>query len=219
MLLVRAWAIKQYYTMTKKRTEQQSGHEILDAELLLRAYTIGYFPMAESKNGTIRWFSPDPRGILELDEFKIPRSLKQIVRKKLFDIRINTCFEDVIRQCSQREETWISETIVQSYLELYRLGFAHSVEAWYQNSLAGGLYGVALGGAFFGESMFTRISNASKVCLVHLVERLKERGYTLLDVQYLNPHLARFGAKEIPRSEYLKRLQNAIQLQRSFYES
>lgn len=204
--------------MTKKRTGQQSVHEILDAELLLRAYTIGYFPMAESKNGAIRWFSPDPRGILELDEFKIPRSLKQIVRKKLFDIRINTCFEDVIRQCSQREETWISETIVQSYLELYRLGFAHSVEAWYQNSLAGGLYGVALGGAFFGESMFTRISNASKVCLVHLVERLKERGYTLLDVQYLNPHLARFGAKEIPRSEYLKRLQNAIQLQRTFYE-
>lgn len=196
--------------------EQRQEFDVIDPELLLSAYCAGYFPMAESKNGPIRWYSPDPRAILELDEFKVSRSLRQIVRKQIFEIRINTVFKEVIRACGERSETWISEAIVQSYVQLHRLGFAHSVEAWVGNQLAGGLYGVAINAAFFGESMFTRISNASKVALVYLVERLKERGYLLLDVQFLNPHLVQFRAKEIPRNEYLKRLQKAISTPCSF---
>jgi leucyl/phenylalanyl-tRNA--protein transferase len=196
--------------------EQRQNDEILDPELLLAAYCAGYFPMAESKDGSIHWFSPDPRAILELDEFRVPRSLRQTIQKQKYEITVNSAFEDVMRYCGNREETWISETIVQSYCKLHQLGYAHSVEAWYSNKLVGGLYGVAIGGAFFGESMFSTMSDASKVCLVFLVNRMKELGFTLLDVQYVNPHLLRFGAKEIPRSQYLKRLQHAIKKQCSF---
>lgn len=191
---------------------------IIEPDLLLAAYRAGYFPMASSRTGSIRWYSPDPRAIIPLDAFKISRSLRQVVKRRIYEIRINTAFESVIRNCAVRDETWISEEIVQSYLNLHRLGYAHSVEAWREGALAGGLYGVALGGAFFGESMYSRKRDASKVALVHLVERLRERGFALLDTQYLTPHLAQFGTMEISKEDYLTRLKHAVEKQVSFME-
>ncbi len=184
----------------------------------MEAYCSGYFPMAGSREGAIGWYSPDPRGILDLNEFIISRSLRRTVRKKIFDIRVDTDFENVLRSCSDRAETWISETIVQSYLKLFQIGAAHSVETWHKGSLAGGLYGVALGGAFFGESMFSRMPDASKAAFVFLVNRLKNRGYLLLDTQYITPHLKSLGAKEIPREQYMQRLERALQIQCAFVE-
>lgn len=175
--------------------------------------------MADSKTGEIGWYSPDPRAIFDLERFNIPRSLHTVVKNNIFEIRVDTRFEEVMRQCGARDETWISEDIVRSYLRLHALGFAHSVESWKEDQLVGGLYGVALRGAFFGESMFSRITNASKVALVHLVERMKRRGYELLDTQFNTPHLAMFGAEEISREEYLRRLQSAIQKKCSFIEN
>jgi leucyl/phenylalanyl-tRNA--protein transferase len=189
---------------------RRSKSRVIEVDFLLAAYCSGYFPMAEPLSGEIGWYSPDPRAIIDLDEFNIPRSLKLTIKKGVFDIRINERFEEVIRACGQRKETWISEEIIQSYVQLHRVGFAHSVECWHEGTLAGGLYGVALRGAFFGESMFSRVRDSSKVALVHLVERMRERGYVLLDTQFLTPHLARFGAKEIPRAEYLERLKSAL---------
>jgi leucyl/phenylalanyl-tRNA--protein transferase len=191
---------------------------IIDPKDLVSAYCSGYFPMSDKREGVIGWYSPDPRALLDLDEFKISRSLRRTVQKKIFDCRIDTDFETVLRSCGNRADTWISETIVQSYLKLFQLGAAHSVETWHQGVLAGGLYGVALGGAFFGESMFSSIRDASKVALVFLVNRLKERGYVLLDTQYITPHLKSLGAKEIPREQYLQRLERALQNQCSFVE-
>ncbi len=199
------------------RVQEQQHADNIDVGLLLSAYCRGYFPMAEHKEGAIRWYSPDPRAIIELDQFHIPRSLRQVIRKNIFEIRINTSFETVIRECSNRDDTWISEAIIKSYCRLFELGFAHSVEAWKDSQLAGGLYGVAIGAAFFGESMFTRVSNASKACLVYLVNNLKQRGYQLLDVQFVNDHLKQFNVTEIQRSIYLQRLQQALQLQCTFY--
>jgi len=166
--------------------------------------------MAESRNGEIRWYSPDPRAIIPLDTFKVSRSLRQTLKKNLFLIRWNTSFEEVMRSCAERDDTWISEEIIKGYLELHRLGFAHSVESWKGGILSGGLYGVALGGAFFGESMFSRERDASKVALVHLVERLRENGFELLDTQFITPHLATFGTVEISRREYLILLKKAV---------
>lgn len=173
--------------------------------------------MADSRDGEIHWYSPDPRAIIPLDTFKISRSLKQTIKKNIFEIRINHSFEDVIRNCAKRDETWISEEIVQSYLELHRLGYAHSIESWHNKKLVGGLYGIALGGAFFGESMFSLMKDASKVALVALVEILKERGFKLLDTQYTTPHLKYFGVVEISRDEYLQSyLKTAIAIKCSF---
>jgi len=183
---------------------------IIEPDFLLAAYCSGYFPMAEPITGEIGWYSPDPRAIIDLKEFKIPRSLRLTIKKRIFEICLNQRFEEVIRACGNREETWISEEIIQSYLELHRMGVAHSVECWRGDVLAGGLYGVALRGAFFGESMFSRERDASKVALVHLVERMKQRDFELLDTQFLTPHLAQFGAKEVPRTEYLDRLKRAL---------
>jgi leucyl/phenylalanyl-tRNA---protein transferase len=166
--------------------------------------------MAEPGSGEIQWHSPDPRAIFDLEEFHIPRSLSLTIKKKHFEIEIDREFETVMRRCGEREETWISEGLLQSYVELHRLGLAHSVECWREEKLVGGLYGVSIAGAFFGESMFSIERNASKVALVHLVDRLKERKYELLDTQFLTPHLARFGAKEIRRTEYLMRLEKAL---------
>jgi len=180
-------------------------------ELVLAGYRQGIFPMADD-DGTIYWFSPDPRTVFEFDRFHVPRTVRQLVSRKVFEIRINTAFDEVISACAAGRRTWISSQIIELYQQLHRLGFAHSVEAWQGGCLAGGLYGVALGGAFFGESMFFRVSGASKVALVALVERLKERGYTLLDTQWTTPHLARFGAVEIPRRTYLARLRHALTL-------
>ena len=191
---------------------------IIQPDLLLAAYAAGYFPMALGKTGEIRWYSPDPRAVIPLDRFKISRSLRQTFKKKIFEIRLNTCFEEVMRNCAARAETWISEEIIQSYLELHRLGHAHSIETWSRQTagLAGGLYGVALGGAFFGESMFSRTRDASKVAFVYLVERLRAKEFQLLDAQFITPHLERFGAVEISRTQYLHLLNNALQKQRNF---
>ncbi len=168
------------------------------------------------ESGEIAWFSPDPRGIILLDAFHIPHGLRRALKKGEFQLRLNTVFEEVIRACSERAETWISEEIIQSYIHLHKLGFAHSVEAWLDNELAGGLYGVSLNGAFFGESMFHRVTDASKVALVGLVNRLNERGYRLLDTQYVTSHLTKFGAVEISRSKYMRLLKQALALECKF---
>jgi leucyl/phenylalanyl-tRNA--protein transferase len=189
----------------------------IPSDLLLTAYSAGYFPMADTHYGETHWYSPDPRAILPLDSLKISRSLKQTIKKNIFDIRFNTVFEKVIRGCAARDETWISEEIVQSYLELHKLGYAHSVESWQKEKLAGGLYGVALGGAFFGESMFSLMKDASKVALAALVDRLKLNGFKLLDTQYITPHLKKYGAIEISRTEYLEKLNFAKNIQTFFF--
>lgn len=189
--------------------------ERLTPELIISAYVQGIYPMADEE-GTIGWYSPSRRAIFPLDEFRVPRSLAKALRKEPFEIRIDEAFEAVMRGCADREPTWISEEIIRAYTELHHLGFAHSVEAWRDGELVGGLYGVAIGAAFMGESMFGRASNASGACLVALVERLRARGYLLLDSQTPTRHLLRFGQRLIPRSEYLRRLHAALRHQRSF---
>ena len=190
---------------------------IIDPQFLFTAYCNGYFPMADSKTGEISWYSPDPRTIFDLNDFHIPRSLRMTIKKEDFEVRMNERFEEVVRACAEREETWISETIIQSYYcKLHQIGLAHSVETWKDGSLAGGLYGVAIRGAFFGESMFSRMRDSSKIALVYLVQRMRERGMRLLDTQYLTPHLEKFGAREIPRSEYMKRLEESLKITCSF---
>jgi len=189
----------------------------LTPKILVTAYANGIFPM--DVDGEIQWFSPDPRTIIELDTFHISKNLVRRCRSGQFEIRIDTCFQELILACADRPEgTWISEEIVEAYTRLYELGCAHSVESWKEDELAGGLYGVTLGGAFFGESMFTRQTDAGKVALVALVERMKARGFTLLDVQFQTPHLQRFGATEIPRAEYMTRLAEALTLEVTFME-
>jgi len=184
--------------------------------MVLYGYSIGFFPMADP-DGQIHWYSPDPRAVFELDGLRIPRSLRKTLRRNVFEIRVDTAFEQVIRACADRPEgTWISAEIRDLYVRLHQMGFAHSVEAWKDGQLAGGLYGVALRGAFFGESMFYRVTDASKVALVALVERLRRRGYALLDTQWITPHLRRLGAVEIPRREYLRRLRDAMELECRF---
>lgn len=188
---------------------------MIPSDLLVSAYASGWFPMAVDE-GDIRWFSPDPRGIIPLDGFHAPSRLARVARSGRFRIGIDTAFEAVMRACaaSDRGEeeggTWIDSEILESYVALHRAGLAHSVEAWRGEQLVGGLYGVALGGAFFGESMFHTVTDASKVALVALVERLRSRGYQLLDVQWVTDHLVQFGAVEIPKRDYLRQLQNAL---------
>jgi leucyl/phenylalanyl-tRNA--protein transferase len=163
------------------------------------------------EDGSIRCYSPDPRGVIPLDGFHVPHGTRKTLRDPAWELRIDTAFEEVMRACGNREETWIDETIVQSYLGLFHLGHAHSVEIWRDGRLAGGLYGVSLGAAFFGESMFHVVPGASKVALVRLVERLNARGYRLLDTQWSTPHLESFGATTISRRKYLKQLEAALQ--------
>lgn len=187
----------------------------LPPKLLISAYLQGIFPMGV--DGRIEWFSPDPRAILPLEAFHAPRTLRQLVRQRRFDVEINKSFRAVMEACADREDgTWISREIIRAYTELHRLGLAHSVEAWKDGRLAGGLYGVSIGGAFFGESMFHAARDASKVALVALVERMRDRGFALLDVQFMTTHLRRFGAVEIPREDYLTRLANAVELPVTF---
>lgn len=189
-----------------------------DAELLLRAYAQGIFPMAHPEcDDDVYWYAPDPRAILPLDGFRTSRRLRQTVRRGLFEIRVNTAFRQVMQSCAaprdQQPSTWISSGLLDAYTELHSYGFAHSVEAWTpEGELVGGLYGVGLGGLFAGESMFHTATDASKVCLVHLVERMRERGFALLDIQFMTDHLARFGACEISRDEYEARLAGALEL-------
>jgi leucyl/phenylalanyl-tRNA--protein transferase len=194
---------------------------MIETDLLISAYASGWFPMAV-EGGEIRWFSPDPRGIVPLDAFTPPRRLERVWRQRRFEIRIDTAFDVVIRACAEIERdpddpgTWITEEIVESYNALHARGLAHSVEAWRDGRLVGGLYGVALGGAFFGESMFHRETDASKIALMALVERLRDRGYQLLDTQWTTAHLARFGAVDVPRREYLRRLERALRVSCGF---
>jgi leucyl/phenylalanyl-tRNA--protein transferase len=190
--------------------------------LLLRAYAAGVFPMAEHRNDRdLFWVDPERRGIIPLDTFHIPRRLKRTLRNAPFEIRRDTAFEAVMEGCAQpapgRETTWINDDILQGYRMLHQLGHAHSVEAWRGDELLGGLYGVSLAGAFFGESMFSRATDASKVCLVHLVERLRHGGFTLLDTQFLTEHLARFGAHEVSRAQYHRLLKEALAVEADFY--
>jgi len=188
---------------------------VISPELLLSAYAQGAFPMA-LEDGEIGWFSPDPRGVIPLEKFHVPHGLMRLLRRNPFEIRVNTAFAEVMEGCASREETWIDSTISRSYLRLHEIGFAHSVETWREGCLVGGLYGVAIGGAFFGESMFHRETGASKVALHALVERLRSCGFTLLDIQWTTPHLTRFGAEEVPRGDYLRQLGKAIRQERSF---
>ena len=184
---------------------------MLDPELLLAAYRRGIFPMAMGRRGQLGWFSPDPRALIPLDErFHISHGTKRALKKKTFEITVDTEFDAVIRACSSSHgETWISEEIVQSYCELHRQGHAHSVEARLSGKLAGGLYGVHIGGAFFGESMFHYETDASSIALVALVERLRARGFALLDTQWMTRHLARFGTFLVSKEEYLRLLAEA----------
>ena len=184
---------------------------MIDTSLLISAYAQGIFPMSMD-DGSISWFSPDPRGVVPLDGFIVPRRLARVMRQGKFEIVIDRGFENVMRCCAADRDdgTWISEEIIESYVALYRRGLAHSVEVWQDALLVGGLYGVHLGGAFFGESMFHRVTDASKVALVALVDRLHAGGFTLLDTQWTTPHLEQFGAIEIPRDEYLERLAAAL---------
>ena len=185
----------------------------LTAETLVYAYASGVFPMAE-ESGEIFWYSPDPRAIIPIQSYKPAKSLKPIINQKRFEIRIDTSFEQVMRNCAlprpTEPETWISEEIVQAYTELHKMGLAHSVEAWQDDKLVGGLYGVSLGAAFFGESMFSFVSNSSKVAFHYLIQILSEQKYELLDSQFMNDNVQRYGAINIPRSAYIKRLAKAL---------
>lgn len=182
----------------------------LTTGLLLEAYARGIFPMADPDDGSVEWFSPDPRSVIPLDGLRVPRSLRRAVGRGTFEVTVDLDFPAVLAGCADREETWISPAIAEAYTALWREGYGHSVECRAGGELAGGLYGVAIGGAFFGESMFSRRADASKVALVHLVRILREGGFALLDVQFLTPHLGRLGAVEIPRAAYLRALSSAI---------
>jgi leucyl/phenylalanyl-tRNA--protein transferase len=191
---------------------------MIAADALLTAYASGWFPMAVAE-GEIRWYSPDPRGIIPLDTFHVPKRLARSLRKAAFEIRVDTNFRAVITACSQREDAdgnWIDQEIIDSYCMLHDAGFAHSVETWKDGVMVGGLYGVALHGAFFGESMFHNVDDASKAALVALVEKLRAGGYALLDTQWVTEHLLQFGAIEIPRRRYLRMLEDALKIDARF---
>ena len=195
---------------------------VIPSDLLLAAYSSGWFPMAD-ESGTISWYSPDPRGVMPLETFHVPSRLQRTLRRTSLQVRIDAAFADVMLACAEAEReseggggTWISEEIITSYCELHALGYAHSVEVRDGDRLVGGLYGVALGGAFFGESMFHTATDASKIALVALIERLRARGFTLLDTQWVTPHLEQFGAIEIPRPDYLQRLEASLALEIAF---
>lgn len=193
--------------------------QYLTPQMLLSAYCQGVFPMAH-EDGRIYWYDPDPRAIIPLDHFHVSRSLERTIRQQRFVIRLNTAFTAVISACAApapgREETWINDDIIQAYTRLHRLGFAHSVEAWQANELVGGLYGVAIGGFFAGESMFSTQTDSSKVALVYLVEHLRRRHFRLLDTQFMTDHLRRFGALEISATEYRQRLGRALLMSTTF---
>jgi leucyl/phenylalanyl-tRNA--protein transferase len=194
----------------------------IPTDLLLKAYATGVFPMAESAaDPEVFWVRPEKRGIIPLDGFHVPKSLAKTLRKGLFDIRFDFDFEATIDGCAEkraeRASTWINAPIREAYIRLYRLGYCHSVEAWQGDQLVGGLYGVTLGRVFFGESMFSKKTDASKICLVHLVARLKERGFALLDTQFTTEHLKHFGALDVPRAKYEIMLAEALKGEARFY--
>jgi leucyl/phenylalanyl-tRNA---protein transferase len=193
----------------------------LTADDLTYGYINGIFPMADA-DGTLYWYSPDPRAVIPISTYKPAKSLKSILNKDTFEVRIDTDFQGVMRACSQPRrdgtDTWISEEIIQAYCDLHYIGMAHSVETYIDNRLVGGLYGVAIGSAFFGESMFYREPNASKVAFHHLIQILKKQGFELLDTQFINDNVRRFGAIEIPKSKYLTLLKKALAKKTHFSE-
>ena len=198
------------------------GMSELTPDILLRTYAAGIFPMAESaEDPTLFWVDPETRGILPLEKFRVSRGLQRKLRRGLFEVRCDVAFEEVVRACaaktSERPITWINEEIIRLYLGLHAMGHAHSVECWQGGELAGGLYGVCIGGAFFGESMFSRATDASKIALAHLVARLRRGGYRLLDTQFATSHLEQFGVTEIARGEYQVILSSALAADASFY--
>lgn len=191
--------------------------EPLCVDTLLAAYKSGYFPMAYDKaDEEVYWFSPEPRGVIPLKDFNIPRGLKRFMKKHDFTLKVDSDFKNVIANCAtinkSRKDTWINAPIEKAYNDLHLAGHAHSVETWQNDTLVGGLYGVSIGGVFFGESMFSNVPEASKVALVTLVDILNEAGYTMLDTQYINPHLVQFGVKEMSRARYLLALDKALQV-------
>jgi leucyl/phenylalanyl-tRNA--protein transferase len=194
----------------------------LTPQLLLSAYASGLFPMANDRDDpVIHWIEPERRGVLPLDGLHVARSLRKVIRQQRFQVRLDGAFERVIRACAEprpeRPRTWINDELIEAYSQLHRLGFAHSVESWQDGRLVGGVYGVSLGAAFFGESMFTRARDASKVALVALAERLRQGGFLLLDTQFVTDHLRRFGAIEIARSSYRQQLRRALRQDASLY--
>lgn len=194
----------------------------LDPDILLRAYAAGIFPMAESReDARLYWIDPEHRGILPLEKFHLPRRLQRTVRRCGYDVRCDTAFDQVMRACAEHTEmrpnTWINAEIARLYTGLFEMGHAHCVECWRDDKLVGGLYGVSLAAAFFGESMFSRERDASKIALVHLVARLRRGGFRLLDTQFVTSHLKRFGAVEISRGEYHRLLAEALKVQATFY--
>ena len=193
----------------------------LTADDLIYGYINGIFPMADA-DGTLYWYAPDPRAVIPIDTYKPAKSLRPILNKNEFEVRINTDFEQVMRYCSIPRSTddsvWISEELIGAYTELHRLGLAHSVETYVDNRLVGGLYGVALGSAFFGESMFHHVSNASKVAFHQLILLLREQRFSLLDTQFINDNVRRYGAIEIPKADYLKQLKAAVRKKTRFTE-
>lgn len=186
----------------------------LSTDQLIYAYASGVFPMADAATGEINWYRPDPRAIIPIDTYQPSRSLKPILNKGIFEIKVDQQFRRVMEFCAEprpyEPETWISTELIDLYTELHRMGFAHSVEAYVEGELVGGLYGVHIGAAFFGESMFTRASNASKVCFHYLIELLRKNNFELLDSQFMNDNVKRYGAIEISRTAYEKRLAKAI---------
>ena len=203
--------------MDRRGSDQQR----LTPELVLRAYAAGIFPMAEFRDDpNVFWVDPKLRGVLPLDTFHVPRKLRRVIRRNKFDVRVDTAFERVMTICAEttddRRETWINHEIQNTYVELHYRGFSHSVECWMDDQLVGGLYGISLGAAFFGESMFSRKTDASKVALVHLVARLVSGGFKLLDTQFVTDHLRQFGVVEMPARDYLVKLEDAISHQGVF---
>jgi len=191
-------------------------------EMLLRAYAIGIFPMAEARDDpNLYWIDPDIRGVLPLDDFHIPRSLRKTLKRGTFRVTCDQAFTQTLEFCAAatpgRQQTWINQTIFDLCRQLFVMGYAHSIEVWHGDALVGGLYGVAMGSAFFGESMFSRATDASKVALVHLMARLRAGNFSLLDTQFVTPHLAQFGAKEIAREAYRELLNEAMKTPATFY--
>lgn len=203
--------------MDECSTSRAAQADDLTPEMVIQAYQLGFFPMAMDRDKPVQWYTADPRAIVPLDAFHLPRNLARTMRKQPYAITRDKAFAGVIRACqapaANRPETWINDQIVSVYTQLHEMGAAHSVEAWSPDGqLVGGLYGVSIGGAFFGESMFSTQTNASKICLVHLVQHLNERGYHLLDAQIGNDHMKQFGQIEIPLDDYMLQLREALQL-------
>lgn len=185
---------------------------ILTPDIIISAYTQGYFPMAEDKEGDIYWHCPDPRAIIPIEKPRKSKSLKQSIKKYEFEFTKNRDFEYVIRACSDRDDTWISEDIIENYTKLNKMGFAHSIECWSKDEIVGGLYGISIGGAFFGESMFNHLTDAAKASFYYFIDLLKRKNFILLDSQYINPFTKQLGAIEISKSEYLDKLSKALSI-------